>query len=65
MLLGQVIVQLIMVSTSVALLFPGTGSVTPPAVATVAVLDKVPVAEAESVPVAVNVTEPPAGKFTT
>jgi len=64
MLLGQVIVQLMIVSTSVALLLPGTGSVTTPVVVTVAVLVKFPVAAAESVPVAVNVTEPPAGKFT-
>lgn len=52
------------VSLSVALLLPGVGSFTPPAAATVAVLDNVPVAAAESVPVAVNVTEPPDGKLT-
>lgn len=52
------------VSLSVALLLPGVGSVTPPAAATVAVLDNVPVAAPESVPVAVNVTEPPDGKLT-
>ena len=37
------------VSESVALLLPGTGSVTPAAVATVAVLLNVPVAAAETV----------------
>ncbi len=65
MFAGQVNVQLLMiVSLSVAELLPGVGSVAPPAVATVAVLLKVPVAAAESVPVAVNVTEPPTGKLT-
>lgn len=64
MLVGQVNVQLMIVSVSVAELLPGVGSVTPPAVAAVAVLVNVPVAAAESVPVAVNVTEPPTGKLT-
>jgi hypothetical protein len=62
---GQVMLQVpVIVSESVALLLPGVGSVTPPAVDTVAVLVKVPLATADNVPVAVNVTEPPAGKFT-
>jgi hypothetical protein len=52
------------VSVSVAELLPGTGSVTPPAAATVAVFDSEPVELAEIVPVAVNVTEPPAGRLT-
>jgi hypothetical protein len=37
------------VSESVALLLPGVGSMIPPPVDTVAVLDRVPVAEAEIV----------------
>ena len=51
------------VSVSVALLLPGVGSVTPPGVVTVAVLDNVPVAAAEIVHDAVYVTEPPTGKL--
>lgn len=53
-----------MVSMSVEELLPGVGSTTGGAATTVAVLLKVPVAAAESVPVAVNVTEPPTGKLT-
>src|SRR6185295_7198944 len=41
------------VSVSVAELFPGAGSVTPPGAATVAVLESVPVADAEIVQLAV------------
>ena len=37
------------VSVSVALLFPGVGSVTPPGAVTVAVFDKDPVADAATV----------------
>lgn len=51
-------------SVSVAMLLPGVGSVTPPPVATLAVLLKVPVAEAEIAAVTVYVTEPPAGRLT-
>src|SRR5262245_42546479 len=52
------------VSVSVAELLPGVGSLTAPGVATVAVLDSVPVALAEIVALAVKVTEPPAGRLT-
>ena len=52
------------VSVSVALLFAGFVSVTPAGAATVAVLDKLPVAVGKMVPVTVKVTEPPAGRFT-
>ena len=43
---------------------PGAGSVTPPGVVTVAVLDRVPVALMLTVAMAVYVTEPPAGRLT-
>src|SRR6185436_2247721 len=52
------------VSVSVAELLPGVGSVTPPGAATVAVLERVPVADGEIVQLAVKVTLPPAGRFT-
>ena len=52
------------VSVSVALLFAGTASVTPPGAVTVAVLLSDPVADAEMVAVTVKVTEPPAGRLT-
>ena len=48
----------------VALLFPDGGSLTPLGGAIVAVFDSVPVAFADSVPVTVNVTEPPAARST-
>ena len=51
------------VSVSVAELLPGVGSVTPAAAVTVAVFESVPLALAEIVPVAVYVTEPPAGRL--
>src|SRR4051812_23255038 len=51
------------VSLSVALLFPGVGSVTPPGAVTVAVFDSVPVAAAEMVQLAVYVTLPPLGRL--
>ena len=50
------------VSVSVAELLPGCGSATE--LDTVAVLERVPVAAAEIVPVAVYVTEPPEGRLT-
>jgi len=52
------------VSVSVALSLPGAGSVTPPAAATVAVFTSEPVAEAETLQLAVYVTLPPLGRFT-
>lgn len=52
------------VSVSVAELFPGVGSVTPAAAATVAVFDSVPVAAPLTVQLAVYVNEPPAGRLT-
>src|SRR5438093_4392181 len=52
------------VSASVALLFPGFGSVIPLGVATVAVFDSVPEALISSVPVAVNVAVPPEKRLT-
>jgi len=48
-----VIVGQAMLSVSVAELFPGVGSVTPPGAVTVAVLESVPVAPAEIVQLAV------------
>src|SRR5688500_12473551 len=51
-------------SVSVALLLAGLGSATPPGAATVAVLLSEPVAPASTVPVAVYVTLPPAGRLT-
>ena len=53
------------VSVSVALLFAGFGSVTPPATETVAVLTRLPVAAASTLQVAVYVTLPLTGRFTT
>lgn len=52
------------VSTSVALLFPGVGSVVPAGAAIVAVFESEPVAESEIGDITVNVTEPPDGRFT-
>jgi hypothetical protein len=52
------------VSESVAELFPGTGSVTPPGAVTVAVFVNVPVAAAEMVAETVYVTDPPDGRLT-
>ena len=52
------------VSESVAELFPGVGSTIPPAAATVAVFDNVPVADIEILAVTVYVTLPPAGRLT-
>lgn len=52
------------VSVSVAELFAGVGSVTPPGAATVAVLTRLPVADAEIVAETVNVAEPPTGRST-
>ena len=52
------------VSVSVAELLPGVGSVTPAGGATVAVLTRLPVADADTVPVTVNVTDAPTGRFT-
>ena len=52
------------VSVSVALLLPATGSVGEAGAVTVAVFDSVPVAAGLSVPVAVYVTVPPGGSST-
>ena len=52
------------VSESVAELFPGVGSVTPPGAAIVAVFTNVPVALATTVAEIVNVTDAPTGRFT-
>jgi hypothetical protein len=52
------------VSVSVAVLLAGVGSITPPGTVTVAVLTRLPVAEALTVPVRVYVTLPPTGRFT-
>ncbi len=52
------------VSVSVSLLFPGVGSVTPPGAVIVAVLTSDPVADADTVPVAVKVAVPPTGRLT-
>src|SRR3954452_24334550 len=52
------------VSVSVAELFPGEGSVIPPAVVAVAVLLSEPVARLEMGQLAVYVTLPPAGRLT-
>jgi hypothetical protein len=52
------------VSVSVAELLPGMGSRTPLGALTVAVLESDPVAPAETVALAVYVTEPPTGRFT-
>src|SRR5690349_11599739 len=52
------------VSVSVAELLAGSGSVTPPGAATVAVLLSEPLAAPEIVQDAVYVTLPPAGRFT-
>jgi hypothetical protein len=52
------------VSVSVAELFAGTGSVTPPGTATVAVFTRLPVADALIVALTVYVTLPPAGRLT-
>ena len=52
------------VSLSVAELFAGVGSVTPPGAATVAVFTNVPVADALTAPVTVNVAVAPTGRFT-
>src|SRR5262245_2422532 len=49
---------------SVALLFPGTGSVTPAGAVTVAVLVKAPVVPDGTVPLTVNVAWVPAGSVT-
>ena len=46
------------VSVSVALLLPGVGSVVPAGTVTVAVLTRLPVALADTVPVSVNVAVP-------
>src|SRR5262245_27281273 len=54
----------LIVSASVAELFEGSGSLTPLGGLTVAVLDNVPVADADSDAEAVYVTDPPAGRFT-
>ena len=52
------------VSVSVAELFAGVGSVTPPGTAMAAVFTRFPTAEALSVPVTVNVADAPTGRFT-
>ena len=52
------------VSVSVAELLPGVGSVTPAGAATVAVLTRLPVADALIVAVTVNVAEAPTGRST-
>ena len=52
------------VSVSVALLLPGFGSVTPTGAVTVAVLTSEPVADAETLQLAVYVTLPPVGSMT-
>ena len=52
----------IIVSVSVALLFPGVGSVTPPGAAIMAVFEIVPVAAPPTMAVTVKVTDPPDGK---
>src|SRR5690242_5291795 len=52
------------VSVSVALLLPGVGSVVPAGAAIVAVLARLPVALALTVPASVNVAVPPTGMFT-
>ena len=52
------------VSVSVAELFPGVGSVTPPGTLTVAVFDNEPVALDEMLAVRVYVAVPPTGRFT-
>ena len=52
------------VSLSVAVLFAGVGSVTPPGAATVAVFTNVPVADALTAPVTVNVAVAPTGRST-
>ena len=51
-------------SVSVAVLFAGVGSVTPAGAAIVAVLTRLPVAEATTVPVTVNVAVAPTGRST-
>jgi hypothetical protein len=51
-------------SVSVALLFSGLGSMTPPPTVAVAVLTRLPVADAKMEQVAVYVTEPPTGRLT-
>ena len=51
-------------SVSVAELFAGVGSVTVAGAAIVAVLTRLPVAEAFTVPVTVNVVVPPTGRST-
>src|SRR5664279_4358725 len=51
-------------SVSVAVLLVGSVSVTPGGVDTVAVFDRVPVADADNVPVSVNVAVPPTSRFT-
>jgi hypothetical protein len=52
------------VVVSVAVLFPGVGSVTPPGAATAAVLTNTPVADGAMVAVRVNVAAPPTSRFT-
>ena len=51
-------------SVSVAELFAGVGSVTPPGTAMAAVFTRFPTAEALIVPVTVNVADAPTGRFT-
>jgi hypothetical protein len=52
------------VSESVAVLFAAVGSVTPAGGAIVAMFTRTPVADAAIVPVTVNVTDAPTGRFT-
>jgi hypothetical protein len=52
------------VSVSVAELFPGVGSVTPAGTETVAVLARVPVAAALTVPLTVKVTDAAGARLT-
>ena len=52
------------VSVSVALLLPDDGSVTPTGAVTVAVFTSEPVADAETLQLAVYVTLPPVGRLT-
>jgi hypothetical protein len=61
---GSVGTAAVIVSESVAELFPGVGSVTPAGAPTVAVLVSVPAAAADTVQLAVYVTEAPVGNVT-
>ena len=61
---GGMISDGMIVSVSVAELLPGVGSLTPPAVATVAVLTSEPVAATFIAATAVYITDPPAGRLT-